>query len=870
MKKREKNNPKAIINPVKMNFDNKNKRDTKEPKNKKVREILKLLSLEEEENENSNDLTDKNNNTKVVRTSGERNLDKKKEDKKKTQIKASKEIKENEQNNIKEKKKKIKKKREEIEYDKKEEDETEENEVNEEEEYEDEEEEDYEEEDEEKKEKTKKDKPKEKENIKEVTVEKIENDKKDNIDVDKKETTEYSEQSNNSSENYDKLLANLSLEPKKNSKEKKKLTPNKNKNLIPKQNFVIKKINDDGNCFYRTLSYYYRETEKDHIEFRELVVKYIEQNPEEYYFAISVQDIGVTDETEEQIKIDLRKEFIKNYAKTASHEGEWAGDIEIATACTLFNCNIIMYTLNSNGYEVYNNYSPGNNNENIGNIIHILYINNNHFNLLIPNENKNEPKHNQLEKEISFNELEKILFNEKKKYKRTLNEKLKLKINKKIYVEYPKLSARNYYNEIYDYIEDNNKMPSRLAYTKEKNRKTVEKKRSKFRKMVKNKYRIHEDRLQYSYYYKNKNIWLNIIYNEEKLPILNYVHYTNNHLKRESMDEKIIQMGFYWYGFSTDITNFIKKCGHCHSEIIGKQLKPEPKIIVTYGAHKRYQSDIWYLPEKIKANTEYLYCLDIIDHFSKWLGSFLLRNKTADLVLSKIKSFIRNNGQCQIFQTDNGKEFNNIVLKTYLENNNIKYLRSAPYHPQSNGCCEAVHKEIKNYLLNEKDIQKENFDIEISLEEAIDYHNNRKLKSTGFKPIELKDCTNEEIIKQVNKNIIKSMKRKIKKDNKIEKNTLLLIASDIEKKGNRYILKNRKGKKNFVIPAIFKGYINSNTLNVCIKVNLNNELNLRKEDIISISYDCCRIIDDFGFTFYLKEYGEDLNFDEIINLALLE
>ena len=73
--------------------------------------------------------------------------------------------------------------------------------------------------------------------------------------------------------------------------------------------------------------------------------------------------------------------------------------------------------------------------------------------------------------------------------------------------------------------------------------------------------------------------------------------------------------------------------------------------------------------------------------------TFLLRNKTADLVLSKIKSFIRNNGQCQIFQTDNGKEFNNIVLKTYLENNNIKYLRSAPYHPQSNGCCEAVHKE---------------------------------------------------------------------------------------------------------------------------------------------------------------------------------
>ena len=98
----------------------------------------------------------------------------------------------------------------------------------------------------------------------------------------------------------------------------------------------------------------------------------------------------------------------------------------------------------------------------------------------------------------------------------------------------------------------------------------------------------------------------------------------------EGMDEKIIQMGFYCYGISTDITNFIKKCGKCHSEITGKPLKLEPKIIATYGANKRYQCDIWYLSEKLRENTEYyLYCLDIIDHYSKFLGPFLLRNKTA-------------------------------------------------------------------------------------------------------------------------------------------------------------------------------------------------------------------------------------------------
>ena len=699
------------------------------------------------------------------------------------------------------------------------------------------------------------------------------------IQTDEKNKKRESESSTNSADSCDRLIAGLSLEPKKDLKGKKKSAVKKNtidinnkkNNLVAFDQFIIKNITGDGNCFYRTLSYYYRETENDHKEFRELIVKYIEKNPAEYYFYISDQDIGARDNTNENIKNNMKNQFIINYAKNASKDGDWAGDIEIATACTLLNCNIIMYTLDSNGYSIYNNFAPNNNNnENIANTINILYINNNHFNLLLPNDNNNTSKRNTIQKEISFKEFEKILFKEKKKYNRTLNGKLKININKKIYVDYPKINFQNYYNEIFEYIQDNNKIPPRLAYIKGKNRKTIEKKRTRFRKMVREKYRINGDRLQYNYYYKNKLIWLNIIYKEEKIPLLKYVHYSNNHLKRESMDEKIIEMGFYWYGFSTDIINFIKNCGICHADLAGKQLKPNPQIMLTYGSHKRYQCDIWYLPAKLRENSNYLYCLDIIDHFSKWLGSFLLKNKNADLVVSKIKSFIRYNGKCQIFQTDNGKEFNNILLKTYLENNNIKYLRSAPYHPQSNGCCEAVHKEIKNYLLSAKDKKKESFDLEISLEDAIDFHNNRKMKSTGFKPIELKDCTNEQLIDQVNKNIIKSMKRKIKKENNIQKNTLLLITSEIEKSGNRYIKKKIKGKKKFIIPAIFLRIINSNTVSICLKVNFKNGLNLRKNDIINISYECCRIIDDFGFSFYLKEHGEELNFDELNKLALFE
>ena len=148
------------------------------------------------------------------------------------------------------------------------------------------------------------------------------------------------------------------------------------------------------------------------------------------------------------------------------------------------------------------------------------------------------------------------------------------------------------------------------------------------------------------------------------------------------MNLTIIEMGFYWYGYSNDITQFIKQCGFCHSENVIEKVPNIPKIILSKGPHKRYQADMWYLPDKIKENSDYLYCLDIIDHFSKWIFSCMLKNKTAELIMAKFKAFIRENGNCEIFQTDNGKKFNNELLKLYLENNHIKFLRSVPYHPQ--------------------------------------------------------------------------------------------------------------------------------------------------------------------------------------------
>ena len=99
---------------------------------------------------------------------------------------------------------------------------------------------------------------------------------------------------------------------KENLQEKIGSDGNNNKNILPLDEFIVKDIDKDGNCFYRTLSYYYRETEQDYREFRELIVRYIENHPEEYIFAVLDDDIVITDQDDELSINDKKKQYILN------------------------------------------------------------------------------------------------------------------------------------------------------------------------------------------------------------------------------------------------------------------------------------------------------------------------------------------------------------------------------------------------------------------------------------------------------------------------------------------------------------------------------------------------------------------------------
>ena len=49
-------------------------------------------------------------------------------------------------------------------------------------------------------------------------------------------------------------------------------------------------------------------------------------------------------------------------------------------------------------------------------------------------------------------------------------------------------------------------------------------------------------------------------------------------------------------------------------------------------------------------------------------------------------------------QIDNGKEFDNSEMIIFCENNNINYIKSSPYHPETNGSVEIIHRYECEFL----------------------------------------------------------------------------------------------------------------------------------------------------------------------------
>lgn len=122
--------------------------------------------------------------------------------------------------------------------------------------------------------------------------------------------------------------------------------------------------------------------------------------------------------------------------------------------------------------------------------------------------------------------------------------------------------------------------------------------------------------------------------------------------------------------------------------------RPICKQIVFNKAKERIILDLTFLPFDLIKNTNYKYLLNWVDHFSKYVVSYLINKKTGVIIRDKLKSYFNKFGYPLQIGTDNGSEFNNKKVKKLLDTNNILHIKSKPYNPHSQGIVERVHRNI--------------------------------------------------------------------------------------------------------------------------------------------------------------------------------
>ena len=323
---------------------------------------------------------------------------------------------------------------------------------------------------------------------------------------------------------------------------------------------------------------------------------------------------------------------------------------------------------------------------------------------------------------------------------------------------------------------------------------------------------------------------------------INDKHKEDGHKGISSLRNYLSYNNIYFEG-ETYLTDYIvKNCTSCAGKNKSK-LKREPgKQIITYYPKQRYIMDITELPLELKANTDYLYLFNIIDHFSKYGMSFLIKNKEAKTILNYLKLALECNGYPNEIGSDNGKEFKNELIEDYLKKLNIIYIHGMPYNPHSQGVVERFHKTVKDGLYCFYSDDPKKFDIKESLDIIIKKYNNHKHSTTKYTPNQVFYANNEELFQTVLENIKNYYKNRVKESNnfKVDEKCLLSKKFKIKKKGDDKLVgvliydkikhKNLYGKINVSV-------MNNYGANYKIKIAKDyKDLNLSKNDLYMVDY----------------------------------
>lgn len=191
---------------------------------------------------------------------------------------------------------------------------------------------------------------------------------------------------------------------------------------------------------------------------------------------------------------------------------------------------------------------------------------------------------------------------------------------------------------------------------------------------------------------------------------------------------KMLMRNFCWWPkMNDDIEKIIMQCSKCQefqNYKINDSLCPWAK---TGKNFERIHVDFF-----VKNQVTYLL---IVDSFSKWIDIHIMSGTTASQTIEKLCKTFATVGLPLELVSDNGPPFTSSEFIKFLLANDIKPIKSPPYHAQSNGIAERTVQTVKKALNKQLQESKYSISIEMKLQHFL-FHYRNTPNSTGMSPNE--------------------------------------------------------------------------------------------------------------------------------------
>ena len=144
----------------------------------------------------------------------------------------------------------------------------------------------------------------------------------------------------------------------------------------------------------------------------------------------------------------------------------------------------------------------------------------------------------------------------------------------------------------------------------------------------------------------------------------------------------------WWPGIDKDIEMLVSKCPQCQAA------RPSPPVAPLQP---------WSWPTRPWARLHIDYAgpvegqmlLVVIDAHSKWIKVEVGKDATAEATIQRLRTILSRFGIPETVMTNNGPCFSSREFHDFLKNNCVTHIRSAPYHPSSNGMAERAVQTVK-------------------------------------------------------------------------------------------------------------------------------------------------------------------------------